>query len=99
MLAIGATSLVGVALSRRGDLQVIDCAAPSDANGVRVEEPGELDRLISRLLPDTILYCHAVCDVGRCQDEPEWAQAVNVGGVQNLLDAVGPETRIVYLSS
>ena len=78
---------------------MVDCAAPGDERGVRVEAPGELAKLVSALRPEIILYCHAVCDVGRCEDDPVWAEDVNVGGVRHLLAAVDAHTRIVYVSS
>jgi dTDP-4-dehydrorhamnose reductase len=107
VLAIGSTSLVGVALARRSDVFVVDCAAPGDIikpaspgrRGVRVEAAGELAKLVVEQKPEIILYCHAVCDVGRCEEDPAWAEDVNVGGARNLLAAVDERTRIVYVSS
>jgi dTDP-4-dehydrorhamnose reductase len=106
VLAFGATALVGVALRRRNDVTVVHCVAPSDerraAAGqltVRVEDAAEVAALLDRLRPDAILYCHAVCDVGRCEEDPAWAHEINVGGVHNLLRAVGRDTRVVYVSS
>jgi dTDP-4-dehydrorhamnose reductase len=101
ILAFGAASLVGVALKRRSDVTVVHCLSPADKHdsGVRVEDPDDVAALLHTLQPDAILYCHAVCDVGRCEDEPAWAHEVNVGGIGNLLRAVGKETRVVYVSS
>jgi dTDP-4-dehydrorhamnose reductase len=101
LLALGATSLVGVALGRRRDLTVVHCLSPSDKGrtGVRVEDAADVERLIGATQPEAVLYCHAVCDVGRCEEDPAWAHEVNVGGVRNLLGAVQPGTRVVYLSS
>jgi dTDP-4-dehydrorhamnose reductase len=101
ILALGATSLVGVALSRRGDVEVVHCRAPTDLGpgGVRVEDPADMRRLLWERRPSAVLYCHAVCDVGRCQEDPAWAEEVNVGGVENLMRALPPKTRIVYVSS
>src|SRR5262245_60922438 len=101
ILAFGAASLVGVALKRRSDVTVVHCLSPADKHdaGVRVEDPEDVAALVGALKPKAILYCHAVCDVGRCEDHPGWAHEVNVGGVGNLLRAVGKGTRVVYVSS
>jgi dTDP-4-dehydrorhamnose reductase len=115
VLAFGATSLVGVALRRRTDVTVVHCIAPVDKPEtletpgtpgsddrrltVRVEDAADMTRLLDALRPDAVLYCHAVCDVGRCEEDPAWAHEINVGGVQNLLDAVQADTRVVYVSS
>jgi dTDP-4-dehydrorhamnose reductase len=106
LIAFGATALVGVALKRRRDVSVVHCVAPAERRDehpqeltVRVEEPAEMAALLERLRPSTVLYCHAVCDVGRCEEDPDWAHEVNVGGVRNLLRAVGSDTRVVYVSS
>ena len=105
VLALGATSLVGVALRRRAEVTIVHCVAPVDkpqTDGrltVRVEDAADMAALLERLRPQSILYCHAVCDVGRCEEDPAWAHEINVGGVQNLLRAVSPDTRVVYVSS
>src|SRR3954469_6996779 len=101
VLALGATSLVGVALSRRRDVTVVHCRSPRDRQpgGVRVEDRADLAALLEAEQPDAVLYCHAVCDVGRCEEEPAWADEVNVGGVANLLAAAPAGARVVYVSS
>jgi dTDP-4-dehydrorhamnose reductase len=104
VLAFGATALVGVALRKRSDVTVVHCVAPAErrragALTVRVEDAAEVAALVERLRPRAILYCHAVCDVGRCEEDPAWAHEINVGGVRNLLGAVDRHTRVVYVSS
>ncbi len=101
ILALGATSLVGVALKGRPDVTVVHCLSPADKQraGVRIEDAAEVAALVRALEPAAVLYCHAVCDVGRCEDDPAWAHEINVGGVRNLLRAAGKHTRIVYVSS
>lgn len=106
VLAFGATALVGVALARRDDVTVVHCVAPADEASsretrltVRVEDAAEVAALLERLRPAAILYCHAVCDVGRCEEDPAWAHDINVGGVRNLLRAASRDTRVVYVSS
>jgi dTDP-4-dehydrorhamnose reductase len=105
VIAVGATSLVGVALARRPGVTVVHCRTPSDGRtapagpSVQIEDAGEVAALVRTLAPRVVLYCHAVCDVGRCEDEPAWAEAVNVGGVRNLLAALEKDVRLVYVSS
>lgn len=105
ILVLGAASLVGVALRRRSDVVVVHCLTPRDGRAparprtVRVEDAAEVATLLATEAPDIVLYCHAVCDVGRCEEMTDWAYDVNVGGVANLLGAVSSRTRVVYVSS
>jgi dTDP-4-dehydrorhamnose reductase len=49
--------------------------------------------------PAAILYCHAVCDVPKCEAAPEWAWEMNVNQLKNVLAASEPGIRFVYISS
>jgi dTDP-4-dehydrorhamnose reductase len=40
-----------------------------------------------------------VCDVAKCEADPEWAYDINVRSVENLLRLLSPATRLVYVSS
>ena len=49
--------------------------------------------------PEVLLYCHAVCDVPRCEVAPGWAREINIVYLQRVLDALPSNTRLVYVSS
>lgn len=49
--------------------------------------------------PDALIYCAGICDVKRCNDNPEFARAINVGGIVNLLAATPATTRLVVCTS
>lgn len=46
-----------------------------------------------------MLYCHAVCDVSKCEAAADWAYEINVNHIQRLLDTLPTTTRLVYISS
>ena len=49
--------------------------------------------------PDLVFNCAAICKVEKCEQNPDYAWEVNVGGAQNVLDSLADQTRLVYLSS
>lgn len=65
---------------------------------VNLEEPNAWDAILA-LAPRLIVYCGGICDVGRCEQDPTFARAVNVDGLRRLLDRLDAQTRLVYVSS
>src|SRR5437870_4762915 len=55
--------------------------------------------LFARERPRLVINCAGVCDVGACEDSPEFAWRVNVEGTRNLIVHAPLETRIVHCSS
>ncbi len=55
--------------------------------------------LFRRHSPDILLYCHAVCDVPKCEAAPDWARELNVDHVRRLLAVLPQQARLVYVSS
>ncbi len=49
--------------------------------------------------PEVVLHCAAICKVEKCEQHREYAWDVNVGGTQNLLEALSRDARLVYCSS
>ena len=49
--------------------------------------------------PNILLYCHAVCDVSKCEENPDWAYEINVEHVKRLLSVLPATTRLIYVSS
>src|SRR5690606_26580619 len=52
--------------------------------------------LFARVRPRLVINCAGVCDVGTCDESPEFARAVNIEGTRILLVHAPAETRIVH---
>jgi dTDP-4-dehydrorhamnose reductase len=48
---------------------------------------GQARRLLQRHRPDWVVHCAAATDLDRCEREPEWAQALNVGMARQVAEA------------
>ena len=66
---------------------------------LRIESNEELQRLFTREQPDVLIHCGGICDVEKCQQNPEWAWEINVKSVERLLRVLPKKTRLVYCSS
>jgi dTDP-4-dehydrorhamnose reductase len=62
-------------------------------------DPGWAAALFKQHEPELLLYCHAVCDVPRCEIAPGWAREINIVYLQRVLAALPPHTRLIYVSS
>jgi dTDP-4-dehydrorhamnose reductase len=105
IILLGATSILGYSLARLFPGRILPFVTPGTrAQSVRawpalnLEDPSWAHSLFEERRPDILLYCHAVCDVPKCEDAPEWARAINVGHVHRVL-ALPARTRLVYVSS
>ena len=107
VLLFGATSMLGWSILRAGRAPEIAafCNAltrepPAGiAGGVDLDDEPAVAALFARERPRLIINCAGVCDVGTCEESPEFAHSVNVEGTRILLEHAPPETRIVHLSS
>jgi dTDP-4-dehydrorhamnose reductase len=105
-LLFGATSILGFNLARMFSETVLPFTTPSNnAKAVRhwpalnLGDPGWAAALFRKHEPETLLYCHAVCDVPRCEIAPGWAREINIGYLSRVMDALPRKTRLVYVSS
>ena len=100
-LLFGATSIVGFTLAQCFPTlrPFVPPAAKSDWPALHLEDPAWLQTLFSAQPPQRLIYCHAVCDVSKCEENPDWAHEINVQHIQRLLDALPDTTRLVYVSS
>jgi len=106
IILFGATSILGYNLARLFPARLLPFVTPgARARSVRswpalnLEDPAWASSLFEERRPDILLYCHAVCDVPKCEDAPEWARTINVGHVRRVLAALPARTRLVYVSS
>lgn len=101
-LLFGATSISGFALTRTFPHQV-EAFAPAHGKNpwpaLHLEDDTWLSALFAQRRPQLLIYCHAVCDVSKCEASPEWAREINVQHIHRLLDTLPTTTRLVYLSS
>ena len=105
-LLFGATSILGFNLARAFPDAVLPFITPSNnASALRhwpalnLGDPGWAAALFQQHEPDVLLYCHAVCDVPRCEIAPGWAREINIDYLARVIDALPQATRLVYVSS
>ncbi len=67
--------------------------------GLRLDDEAAVRELFARERPSLIVHCAGVCDVGTCEQSPEFAHAVNVEGTRILLAHAPADARLVYVSS
>jgi dTDP-4-dehydrorhamnose reductase len=102
ILVFGATSMPGFALARLFPQNVQPFVPPKSRSpwpALNLEDPAWLEALFSAREPRLLIYCHAVCDVSKCENAPDWAYEINVHHIQRLLDILPNATRLVYVSS
>jgi dTDP-4-dehydrorhamnose reductase len=102
----GASSMLGWSIlqARTGDIEAFcNDNTPRRPAGVAraidLDDEAAVAALFARERPALVINCAGVCDVGACEDSPEFAHTVNVEGTRNLLVHAPPETRIVQCSS
>lgn len=105
-LLFGATSILGFNLARRFSHAILPFVPPGDHPQslrrwpiLRLEDRAWSETLFKQHEPDTLLYCHAVCDVPKCEAAPEWAREINVEHVRRVLGALPARVRLIYVSS
>jgi len=105
-LLFGATSIIGFTLARLFPQSVTPVANPYTGaqpaaawQRTRVEDAVLMRAVLASRPVALVIYCHAVCDVAKCQANPGWAHALNVGSIETLLDLLPAQTRLVYVSS
>ena len=106
ILLFGATSLLGFHLAKRFPHVVLPFISPGNKSKsvsqwpeLCLHDTDWLIDLFSRKQPDILLYCHAVCDVPKCEVAPRWTHEINVQQVARVLEVLPAYTRLVYVSS
>lgn len=101
----GANSMLGWSMFRARPRVVPFCngftkdAPPEIERGIHLDDELAVSQLFAEEQPSLIVHAAGVCDVGTCEQSPEFAYSVNVEGTRILLDYAPPSARIVYLSS
>jgi dTDP-4-dehydrorhamnose reductase len=106
ILLFGATSILGFNLAKLFSDTVTPFTSPGNKTPViqkwpvlKLEDPCWIKALFDQYHPSVLLYCHAVCDVPKCEANSEWAHEINVGHLQRVLTAMPQQTRMIYVSS
>ena len=105
-LLFGATSILGFSIARLFPQTVVPFITRANrARSIRqwpvlnLEDPLWPETVFDQYQPDLLLYCHAVCDVPRCEAAPDWAREVNMVYLGRVIAALPQTTRLVYVSS
>ncbi|MBL4702598.1 MAG: sugar nucleotide-binding protein [Phycisphaeraceae bacterium] len=105
MLLIGSTSILGYHMVKLASEQIVPvCHVKSDAWAagsvqVDMDDPLALAEVASKYPGQTVVYAHAVCNVNKCERNPNWAHQVNVENLRQFLEQLPQGVRLVYLSS
>jgi len=106
ILLFGATSILGFNLAKTFPDSLVPFTSPRNRAAsiqscprLNLEDPEWIKGIFDQYQPHVLLYCHAVCDVPKCEADSEWAYEVNIGHLQRVLKALPNHTRLVYVSS
>ena len=106
ILLFGATSILGFNLARIFPDTIVPFTSPRNRAAavqswptLNLENSEWVKAIFDHSQPLVLLYCHAVCDVPKCEADPEWAYEINVRHLQRALKALPNQTRLVYVSS
>jgi dTDP-4-dehydrorhamnose reductase len=98
MLVIGATGFLGGSLMRSRDTRFDRIAAVRTACDVM--DPASVRSAFASARPDVAVLTAALADIDRCQREPDLAQAINVGGAENVArECARAGVRLLFTSS
>ena len=106
ILLFGATSILGFNLAKAYPQFFVPFISPGNtATSVQswpilnLEDFEWVKIILAKYQPHVLLYCHAVCDIPKCEADPSWAYEVNVGHLHRVLTTLPHHTRLVYVSS
>lgn len=70
-----------------------------DWDRFNLEEESAYQTLFHQEKPDILIHCGGICDVDKCEEDPRWANRINVKGTERLMKHLPEETRLVTVSS
>ena len=73
------------------------CAA--NVHKVCITERGWLEMQMASFGPSHVIHCGGVCDLDVCEDRPDWARLMNVGGAKTIREIFSNTCHITYVSS
>ncbi len=106
ILLFGASSILGFDLARQFESTVVPYVSPGNTasslsqwTALNLEDPAWIASCLRQHDPDLLIYCHAVCDVEKCEANRDWAYEINVQHVKRVLSVLPGRTRLAYVSS
>jgi dTDP-4-dehydrorhamnose reductase len=105
-LLFGATSILGFNLARLFPETILPFISPGNSSKsvcewpvLQMENPDWVEHTLAQYQPKVLLYCHAVCDVPKCEADPAWAHEINVQHLDRVVEKLPAHIRLVYVSS
>ena len=105
-LVFGASSILGYHLAALFPKTITPFISPGKFfpilcqwSSLQLHNQKWLEKIFFATQPKILLYCHAVCDVPKCESHVNWAHEVNVEQVERVLTALPDTVRFVYVSS
>ena len=106
ILLFGATSLLGFRLATIFPKTMLPFGSPGNkAKSVRqwpalqLCDVSWITKVFEQTQSKTLLYCHAICDVPKCEADPNWAYEMNVHQLDRAIKSLPESIRLVYVSS
>ena len=105
VLLFGATSIVGYNLAKTfgDDLAAVVTSKTRTVipqwKRLSLAETPEIKEFVRQSGSEILIYCDAVCDVEKCEQNPDWATEINVNNLRRTLSALTSDVRFVYISS
>ncbi len=106
ILLFGASSILGFNLARTFPDDILPFVPPGNTSPslrhwpvLQLEDPQWIARQCEIHHPEILIYCHAVCDVSKCEADPDWAHELNVSHLRRVLEVLPSKTRLIYVSS
>ncbi|MEC4677433.1 MAG: sugar nucleotide-binding protein [Nitrospirota bacterium] len=106
ILLFGASSILGFHLARTFPDDILPFVPPGNTSPslrhwpvLQLEDLDWIARQCEMYQPEILIYCHAVCDVSKCEADPDWAYALNVSHLRRVLEVLPSKTRLIYVSS
>ena len=106
ILLFGATSLLGFHLATMFPRTVLPFISPGNTTksvrqwpALQLHDSAWITKVFEQMQPKILLYCHAICDVSKCEADPNWAYEMNVYQLERVIAALPGSTRLVYVSS
>ena len=70
------------------------------ARGADITNRDEIRALMNEMAPDVVIHCAAMANPDTCEQDPELAESLNVGGVRNVVEGISKSsTKLIYIST